>query len=296
MGNICTIFSQAKSKLYLSYINTYAPLACKHQKTYKIPASITLAQGLLESDAGTSKLALKSNNHFGIKCHGCKRGFVRHTDDKRNERFRKYKTIEESYKDHALLLSNSSRYAPLFKLKITDYKGWATGLKKAGYATSRTYATRLINIIELYELYKYDKEEVSPKKAVKPVPKKEEFPPFIDKEEGVYPIALLNELECVSARGGDNLSDIANSVHIDATKLAEYNEVPLTYAPQKGEPIFLEKKKKKSYGENKTHIVKKGESMHSISQKYGIQVAYLYKKNKLTEDYTPKPNDVLKLR
>ena len=146
--------SQRKVPAYEKYIKQYSSLAIQHQKKYRIPASITLAQGLLESGAGRSELARKSNNHFGIKCHSDWRGGrVYHDDDLRGECFRKYKNPEQSYEDHARFLVDRPRYASLFKLKITDYKGWARGLQKCGYATDRAYANRLIKLIEDYDLY-----------------------------------------------------------------------------------------------------------------------------------------------
>ena len=149
--------TQRKIPSYEKYIKTYSALAIEQQKKYKIPASITLAQGLLESGAGQSDLARRSNNHFGIKCHSDWRGGrVYHDDDLRGECFRKYKRVEDSYEDHSNFWSKRSRYDRLFQLKITDYKGWARGLQKCGYATDRAYANKLIKVIEDYELYRYD--------------------------------------------------------------------------------------------------------------------------------------------
>ena len=152
-----TMQAQTRSKQYEEYIRKYRDIAVEEMKRYHIPASITLAQGLLESGAGQSELARKSNNHFGIKCGGDWRGkTVSHDDDARGECFRAYKHPKESYEDHSKFLVNRPRYASLFKLQITDYRGWARGLKKAGYATNPRYAEQLIGIIELYDLHKYD--------------------------------------------------------------------------------------------------------------------------------------------
>ena len=150
--------AQRRNQRYQEYIERYSPLAVEQMRVHKIPASITLAQGLLESGAGYSELARKSNNHFGIKCGGRWNGpSVRHDDDARQECFRAYGNPVESYEDHSLFLKRGARYAFLFDLDITDYKGWARGLKKAGYATDPSYANRLITIVEDYELYKYDR-------------------------------------------------------------------------------------------------------------------------------------------
>ncbi|MDG2280766.1 MAG: glucosaminidase domain-containing protein [Flavicella sp.] len=142
----------------IAYISHYAPVAMDEMKKHKIPASITLAQGILESGNGVSNLALKSNNHFGVKCHDRWHGeSVRHDDDEKQECFRKYKKVESSYRDHSLFLTSRSRYDFLFDLKIDDYKGWAKGLKKAGYATDKKYPDKLIRIVETYDLDHYDK-------------------------------------------------------------------------------------------------------------------------------------------
>lgn len=167
--------SQRKLTSYQKYISKYSDLAVQHQKKYRIPASITLAQGLLESGAGQSDLARRSNNHFGIKCHSDWRGGrVYHDDDLRGECFRKYKRVEDSYDDHSRFLAERSRYERLFKLNIKDYKGWAKGLQKCGYATDRAYANKLIKVIEDYELYRFD----SGKGTKKTSTKKQNLPVF----------------------------------------------------------------------------------------------------------------------
>ena len=152
-------FSHAISwnKTYQAYFDSYKDVAIGQMLQYGIPASITLAQGVLESGAGQSELARKSNNHFGIKCNGWTGRKVYHDDDELGECFRAYDNALDSYVDHSLFLRNSQRYSRLFTLKKTDYKGWAKGLKACGYATSPTYASRLIEIIELYGLDQYDK-------------------------------------------------------------------------------------------------------------------------------------------
>ena len=150
--------NKSLNKHTLQYIRKYAPLAVLEMHKYDIPASITLAQGILESGNGRSQLASKSNNHFGIKCHvGWKGQKVYHDDDEKGECFRKYKFVETSYKDHSEFLSGRRRYANLFKLRKADYKGWAKGLKKAGYATDKKYPKKIIKIIETYNLYEFDK-------------------------------------------------------------------------------------------------------------------------------------------
>jgi hypothetical protein len=151
------VYGQTRIKAYEAYIKKYSDIAVEHMQKYRIPASITLAQGLLESGAGMSDLARYSNNHFGIKCHRNWRGpAVYAPDDGPNDCFRKYKTVEDSYRDHAEFLAYGSRYKVLFDLSITDYKGWARGLQTTGYATDKAYANKLIKLIEDYELYRFD--------------------------------------------------------------------------------------------------------------------------------------------
>ena len=140
------------------YIKRYAEIAKSEMRKSKIPASITLAQGILESGSGKGRLAVNANNHFGIKCHGWKGQKIYHDDDRRQECFRKYKKAESSYADHSEFLTTRKRYGNLFKLNQDDYRAWAKGLKKAGYATDPKYPQKLISLIERYQLYKYDKE------------------------------------------------------------------------------------------------------------------------------------------
>jgi flagellum-specific peptidoglycan hydrolase FlgJ len=145
------------------YISVYKDIAMQEMRIYNIPASITLAQAILESGSGKGTLAVKANNHFGIKCHDWKGKKVYHDDDRRQECFRKYKNSNNSFRDHSEFLANRKRYASLFKLKKYDYKSWAKGLRLAGYATDKKYPQKLIGLIERYELYQYDKEVLEKK-------------------------------------------------------------------------------------------------------------------------------------
>ena len=257
-------------------------------KEYKIPASITLAQGLLESGAGQSDLARRSNNHFGIKCHSDWRGGrVYHDDDLRGECFRKYKRVEDSYEDHSKFLKRS-RYDRLFQLKITDYKGWARGLQKCGYATDRAYANKLIKVIEDYELYRYDTGKVH--KSTRQEKKKLKYPTV------KYTIYRTYGLLYVYAKENDSFDQIAQNLDFPVKDLKKFNEVPEDFPLQKGDIVYIEKKKKKADKPNYDHVVQVGESMHSIAQKYGIQIKSLYKMNKKDKDYVPEEGDVLKLR
>ena len=281
---------QHKLASYQKYIKAYSTLAIKQQAQYKIPASITLAQGLLESGAGQSDLARRSNNHFGIKCHEWKGARVYHDDDLRGECFRKYSTVEQSYIDHSKFLAERPRYARLFDLRVTDYKGWAKGLQKCGYATDRAYANKLIKVIEDYELYRYDRMKVV-KKTTKQTSASKRQP-----VKPAYQVYRTHGLIYVYAQENDDFDHIAASLGFSPRKLKKYNEVPEDFPLEKGDIVYLEKKKKKADKPYDKHVVQVGESMHDIAQKYGIQIKSLYKMNKKSADYIPMEGDVLKLR
>lgn len=214
--------AQRRNSRYNEYIKQYAPLAVEQMREHRIPASITLAQGLLESGAGQSTLARKSNNHFGIKCGSNWRGrSVRHDDDARNECFRAYRNPKDSYEDHSLFLKRGARYAFLFKLKITDYRGWARGLKKAGYATDPSYANRLITIIEDYDLYKYDTRGLSNREA-RNLEKELKKKPWLANPHQVY---IANDIAYVVARDGDTFQFLGKEFDISWRKLVKYNDL-----------------------------------------------------------------------
>ena len=278
-----TLQAQTRNKQYEDYIKKYRELAVEEMKKYHIPASITLAQGLLESGAGQSTLARKSNNHFGIKCGSDWRGkTVSHDDDARGECFRAYKHPKESYEDHSKFLAGRSRYASLFKLKITDYKGWARGLKKAGYATNPRYADQLIGIIELYELHKYDEKN---------------YLKWIKKNPNPHQTYIANDLLYIVVRAGDSWKSISKEFDISQKKLRKYNDLYKGFALQVGDILYLEKKNRKADKEHIVHVLRAGESMYSISQKYGIRLKNLYKMNKMdADDPAPEVGTILRLR
>ena len=278
-----TLQAQTRNKQYEDYIKKYRELAVEEMKKYHIPASITLAQGLLESGAGQSTLARKSNNHFGIKCGGDWTGkTVSHDDDARGECFRAYKHPKDSYEDHSKFLAGRPRYASLFKLKITDYKGWARGLKKAGYATNPRYADQLIGIIELYELHKYDEKN---------------YLKWIKKNPNPHQTYIANDLLYIVVRAGDSWKSISKEFDISQKKLRKYNDLYKGYALQVGDILYLEKKNKKADKEHIVHVLRAGESMYSVSQKYGIRLKNLYKMNKMdADDSAPKVGTILRLR
>jgi flagellum-specific peptidoglycan hydrolase FlgJ len=208
--------NKSLNKYSLQYIKKYAPIAVSEMHKYKVPASITLAQGILESGNGRSQLASKSNNHFGIKCHtGWKGAKVYHDDDEKGECFRKYKYVESSYEDHSQFLSGRRRYASLFALRKTDYKGWSKGLKKAGYATDKNYPKKLIKIIETYELYEFDKIREKDLKRVKKETSKTERKPKIKTKKRAK--------KYYEVKKGDTLYSIARKYETSVTKLKKVN-------------------------------------------------------------------------
>lgn len=277
---------------YQAYVDQYKDLAIEQMLKYNIPASITLSQGLLESGAGRSWLTKSSNNHFGIKCHGWTGRRVFHDDDERGECFRAYDNPRQSFEDHSRFLATQSRYARLFNYSRTDYKSWARGLKQCGYATNPQYASKLIKIIELYNLNQYDKAK-----------KFDQFMVKHSTEDGVAPdgnfhvIKAYNKNYYVIARKGDSFLSLSKELCIGKRKLAKYNERSYKEELAAGDVIYLKKKRKKATKEykNRPHIVLNGESMYLISQKYGIRLSSLYKKNHLSPDYQIKVGDKLRV-
>ncbi len=298
-------YSQQNS-VYNSYILQYKDVAIEQMNKHKIPASITLAQGLLESAAGQSKLARKANNHFGIKCGSTWKGkYVRHDDDKRGEKFRAYDSPIESYEDHSVFLTTRAHYAPLFSLELTDYKGWAHGLKKAGYATNPRYAHQLIKIIEDYNLYKYDQVKSSQTISVVPTTKSVSKNTSSKTSNNVN-IILENELIVrirnknyyIIAKHGDTFKSISEQTGISQRKLRNYNEVDKTYELSEGDIVYLQKKRSKAERKwkGKYHIVMHGQSIYTIAQIYGVKIKTLYKLNDLPYDYRAEFGDKLRIR
>ena len=208
--------NKSLNRYTLQYVKKYAPLAVLEMHKYKIPASVTLAQGILESGNGRSQLASKSNNHFGIKCHtGWKGAKVYHDDDEKGECFRKYKYVQSSYKDHSEFLSGRRRYASLFKLRKSDYKGWAKGLKKAGYATDKKYPKKLIKIIEEYKLYEFDKFREKDLKKLKKETNKKHTKTVINSKKSTQ--------EFYKVKKGDTLYSIARKFNTTVAIIKKVN-------------------------------------------------------------------------
>lgn len=268
-----------------AYIEKWHQVAIAEMQQYGIPASITLAQGILESGSGLSYLATEANNHFGIKCHrewdGKK---VYRDDDEKNECFRAYKEAKESFRDHSLFLKHRSRYAFLFELKPTDYEEWAYGLKKAGYATDKSYPKRLIDLIERYQLHKYDLKGFQNKELSK------------DEYLELFVSESANRVEYVIARDGDSWERIAYLTDKKPEDLLEYNELRYDAEIEAGQVIYLQPKRRRAHRDFDFHTVSPGESMYEISQKYAVRLEKLYQRNEMYVGEQPEPGTKLELR
>jgi len=312
-------FGQSYTKTDIAvYIQTYAGIAVEKMREHRIPASITLAQGILESAAGKSELAQNANNHFGIKCGGKWSGKTyTKDDDKKDECFRKYDSPEQSYEDHSAFLQ-ASRYAELFSLEITDYKAWAHGLKKAGYATDNQYPQKLIRLIEDYELMRYDtvsnanylakSEKTQPTETHKKTSAKKTHTERKAEHVGNYrgfpqvnypyttrPVFINNGVRFIVAKEGDTYFDIAVDVQLTIAELKKHNEMLFKrLEPYAGEIIYLEKKKR--HASVPSHTVWAGETLHFIAQLYACKSKTIRKLNNLDKRSEPKPGEVLKLR
>ena len=286
-----------------------------------VPASITLAQGLLESGYGRSELAVKSNNHFGIKCHnGWQGDRVYHDDDAKGECFRKYDRPEDSYRDHSDFLRYRDRYKFLFEYKITDYKSWAYGLKKAGYATDPSYPTKLIKLIEDYGLHVYDTKPKAVPKAERVVnhPKENQvqtdndIPPPPAQIEQVTKLTgrkaeefsfslsrelySLNGVPFIYSTGGETYQSIAASNNLFLKELLKFNDLSAEEPLQPGTIIYLLKKKKQAAKGLDMHVLESGETLRGIAQRYGVSLKALLKINAITDDTLLREGDIIKLR
>lgn len=274
--------TQVGTKLTVSqYCDKYADEARNQMRKYKIPASITLAQGIIESGYGSSYLAVVANNHFGIKAYRDWNGpIVRIDDDAKKEPFRKYKSVLDSYEDHSLFLVKNQRYSALFNYDIRDYESWAKGLKKAGYATNPKYADILIRMIETNHLDRFD---VLGKNA------------FLGTPHVVYLSSAKKGLKYIRLRSADDLSLIAQEFDVSVRSLRKWNDLHKKSVLMEGDIIYLQSKRSKALKQYPQHIVQPGESMHTISQIYGVTVKSIMKRNKLVSA-TVQVGQVLKLR
>lgn len=274
---------------YEEYIRRYADMAVEQMNLHGIPASITLAQGLLESGAGTSTLAVQGNNHFGIKCHSEWVGpSMLRNDDLPNECFRVYRDAAESFRDHSLFLRRK-RYQSLFDLDIKDYTGWARGLKKCGYATDPNYAARLISIIELYQLYNYDSGFIRQNNQ-----DAAETAEFIHKMLQRKHVVRRNRgLHYVIAQPGDTYGKIAMELNVKTSKLLQYNDVEKDGEIKPWEEVYLQEKLMEGPKSVKEEAIGDGESFHSIAQRYGMKLSAL---RELNPDVPDEPGETLRLR
>ncbi len=300
-----------------AYIQSYKDLAINEMKRTGVPASITLAQGMLESDYGRSTLARTANNHFGIKCHNDWKGqSVRQHDDRRNECFRKYQKIEDSFYDHSDFLRSGSRYSFLFELNPLDYKAWAHGLKKAGYATNPDYAHLLIRKIEENKLHVYDEMytasagrariKAPPREPASSVPAgTAEKPAAATTDETVTFAAVLarvpaikekNKIQYIIVAEGDTREKLENEFQLLRWELPRYNELKEDFVPFPGQILYLQPKRDKAEAGNDFHTAAEGETMYSISQQYGIRLGDLLEMNRMAPGTEPTAGQKIWLR
>ncbi|MDD2491191.1 MAG: glucosaminidase domain-containing protein [Bacteroidales bacterium] len=284
----------------IQYIETYKELAIKNMHKYGIPASITLAQACLESGDGNSRLAREGNNHFGIKCHNWDGKRIYQDDDEKNECFRKYNIAEDSFRDHSEFLRFRDRYKFLFDLDPQDYKGWAYGLKKAGYATNPSYPQLLIKIIEDFQLYKYD--NIAGFTPPPPSQLEQEREYLIPSGTSLYQISLSrkilekNGVPYVISAEGESWESLASDFKLFKRELQRFNDAERGSSLIPGSIVYLEGKKRRAEPMLTSHVVDAGETTLELSQRYAIKLKHLRKMNKLKAGDEPVPGTILKLR
>jgi flagellum-specific peptidoglycan hydrolase FlgJ len=292
------------------YIYLYKDLAVREMKRTGIPASITIAQGMIESDFGRSRLAREANNHFGIKCHSDWTGpTIKHNDDKRNECFRKYSKADQSFRDHSDFLKTESRYSFLFDLNPADYKGWARGLKKAGYATNPDYANMLIRKIEENKLWKLDSGESfagSPQVKVEAKEKisgqaEDEKPSVNMNVKNAVPshtqrVMEINRIQYIIVKEGDTKEKLEKEFQLLKWELQKYNDLKSDFELAPGQILFLQPKREKAEPGKESCNTAVGDTMYQISQRYGIKLKSLYEMNRMTEGEEPEVGKKIYLR
>ncbi len=312
----CAAMSMAKERQTREeYVEKYKAIAIAHMERYGIPASITMAQGILESDSGNSRLSTSSNNHFGIKCKKSWTGDrVYHDDDAKGECFRAYPSVEASYQDHADFLDQSPRYDSLFAYPSDDYRSWARGLKAAGYATAPDYAERLVKIIESMKLYLLDKENgnkiyTASKTAAanteawweSNVATSDEqinpnaFRVTVNSHKG-YGVYRTNHTYYVVAKEGDTFESLGEIFDISAKMLRKFNDVAKDAQLAKGNIVYIERKKTQWLGNTMQHKVVREENLYSLSQSYGIRYKSLAKLNHLSAGEDVRKGDIIRLK
>jgi len=265
------------------YIADFSELAMREMHRVGIPASITLAQGCLESNNGNSTLATRGNNHFGIKCHDWTGKKIYHDDDKRHECFRSYPSAYNSYMDHSQFLTTKSRYASLFEISPHDYRGWAKGLKAAGYATANNYATLLIRIIEENQLYQYDLMVLNGSLDGIDTSSYLAGQGAMTKRK----VLLNNRIEYILSEPGDSPESLRVELGLYKNEIYRYNNLYKGAKLETGSIIYLQPKRKKAAPGNEIHRVEFGQTMYDISQIYGVKLKHLYRKNHLMEGEQP---------
>lgn len=291
------------------YIEKHKHLAIADQEVYGIPASVKMAQALLESDCGNSRLALQGNNHFGIKCKRDWTGeTILHDDDELQECFRKYGSVEESFRDHSEFIDRSPRYQSLFELDPIDYKGWARGLKECGYATNPRYAEQLIDLIERHELYRLDAEDPGGEVAERVfIDSGQEDPgvwPRVDadnymvstKRLGDRQVFFNNGSEFVIARQGETYEGLAALAGRKARKLRRFNDAAAGYQPAEGEQVYIHPKRSASKNGRLLHTAHNGESLRFVSQAYGVKLRRLARLNRMAADAQLREGQQIRLR
>jgi len=280
------------------YVSGYADKAMSEMRRTGVPASITLAQGMIESDYGRSRLAMEANNHFGIKCHSDWKGkTIYHDDDRRRECFRKYNRVEDSFFDHSDFLKNGIRYSFLFDLPPDDYREWAHGLKKAGYATNPRYAGMLINMIEENSLDIYDRQVLGRDVRIREVMTVE---PEINDElvitGSMARIKERNRIQYIVIKENDTYKSIIDDFNLMSWELFKYNDLDDEEEPVPGQILYLQPKRNRAEVGNDYHIVKEGETMRAISQRYGVKLKILYERNHIIINREPAAGTELWLR
>lgn len=316
------VSSSEPARSVSDYINLYKDIAVNEMKRTGIPASITLAQAIIESDCGRSIIAREANNHFGIKCHNGWSGLtIKHTDNSRNECFRKYPGAEESFYDHSDFLRSTSRYSFLFNLNSTDYKGWAHGLKKAGYATNPDYANMLIRTIEQNGLYSYDQGYKIPN--TQPLAKTPENRPqavdtarqttvvyYGDSTKKVIQTATNNRpvmarvprisennrVQFIVVKDGETKEKIENQFQLLKWELSKYNELKNDFIPEPGQILYLQPKRDRAEPGKEYYTTVSGDTMYKIAQQFGVKLKSLYEMNRMEDGSEPEAGKKIWLR
>ncbi|MEG1611714.1 MAG: glucosaminidase domain-containing protein [Alistipes sp.] len=303
------------------YIDRYKSIAVSQMERYGIPASITMAQGILESNSGNSWLSRQSNNHFGIKCKKNWEGErIYYDDDAKGECFRSYPTVEASYYDHAIFLDSQPRYDSLFVYSTSDYKSWARGLKAAGYATAPDYAQRLVKIIEDNQLYLLDapngeqlyaqarghkgltpeewfagqsnmEHVATTETAIDP----DNYRVTINAHNG-YNVYQTNNVHYVLAKENDTFENIGRKFRVSAKNLRKFNDLRANEQPLTGEVVYIERKKKRWEGNAIVHTARQGETAYAVGQFYAIRTRSIEKLNKLDEQSVMEMGTKIKIR